>query len=541
MQHALVRTADFLEASIDEIDQAFLPAAAIGLMRFEESRCHHRRQSQCDDRRNRDRTDQGKREFGKQCTGQAALESDRHVHRDQHDGHRDNRPRQFSRRHQRCLAWRQALLDMSIDVFDHDDGVIHDQSDGKYQRQQGQQIDRESERQHHRECADQRQRNRNQRDQDRTRRTEEREHDKGHDQQGFEQRVFDFGDRAVDELGSVVDDFAGDAVRQLRLHLRKGRTYAVNHVEQVRRRRYLDANVDGFFTVEGHARFVVFRTQRDIRHVLQTHDRAITLLDNQLAKFVERAQVGRCGEIDLNHLALAIAQARKIIVVRQRRADIGCGEAVRRQFFRIEPDPQREQFSAQQFGGLHAFERLQFRLYHTRQIIGDLVRREHFAGKTDVHRVDGLADFDRQHRLLRARRQLIQHRVDLGIDLGEGLVGIVIQTQVGGDRARAAAAVRYHVVDAVRLGDGIFQRRGNEARDQIRIGTVIRGADRDHRVLRIRILQYRQAGDRAQTEHQNHQADHGRQHRAANKDIGEIHGCAPFQPSLMRGFGSLLG
>jgi hypothetical protein len=48
----------------------------------------------------------------------------------------------------RRLHRRHALLHVPVDVLDHDDGVVDHQPDRQHQRQQGQQIDREAQRQH---------------------------------------------------------------------------------------------------------------------------------------------------------------------------------------------------------------------------------------------------------------------------------------------------------------------------------------------------------------------------------------------------------
>src|SRR6266704_2850550 len=153
--------------------------------------------------------------------------------------------------------------------------------------------------------------------------------------------------------------------------------------------------------------------------------------------------------------------------------------------------------TAEILGGLHAFYRLQLGLNDANQVIGDLVGREHVARETDVHGGELLADFHRKHRLLRARRQLVQNGVDLGIDLGKGLVDVVVEAQGGRDRAHALAACRAHEVDAVRLGDGVFERRGDESGHQRRVGPEIGRGHGDDRVLRARILQHRQEPYRA--------------------------------------------
>ena len=126
---------------------------------------------------------------------------------------------------------------------------------------------------------------------------------------------------------------------------------------------------------------------------------------------------------------------------------------------------------------------------------------------------------------LRLRRQLVEHRVDLGVDLGQRFVRLVIQAQVGGNGAHALHAAGGHVVDAIGLRHGIFQRRGDETGDQIGVGTRICGAHRDHGVLGIGELQHRQQAQRAQAQHQDDQADDRRQYRALDKNIGEFAQC----------------
>ena len=84
---------------------------------------------------------------------------------------------QLARRLHRRGERRRAVLQVPIDVLDHDDGIVDHEADGQHQRQQGQQIDRESERQHDGQRADQRQRNGDHGNQHRARRSQEREND----------------------------------------------------------------------------------------------------------------------------------------------------------------------------------------------------------------------------------------------------------------------------------------------------------------------------------------------------------------------------
>ena len=232
-------------------------------------------------------------------------------------------------------------------------------------------------------------------------------------------------------------------------------------------------------------------------------------------------------EIDADHLPLGRAQRREVVVVRERGAHVACRHAVCRHPLRVEPRAQRELPRAQDFGGLHALDRIEPRLDDPNEVVGDAVVGQHVAEEAHVHRVDRLPDLDREHRLLRLGRQLVAHRIDLRVDLGQRTVRVVIEAQRRADVRHARRARRGQVVDALRLRDRGFQRLGDESGDRRGIGAVIGGGDGDHRILRLGKLADGQVADRAQSEHQDQQADRGREHGLANEDVGEVHGAVP--------------
>ena len=90
--------------------------------------------------------------------------------------------------------------------------------------------------------------------------------------------------------------------------------------------------------------------------------------------------------------------------------------------------------------------------------------------------------------------------------------------------AHALPARRGEVIDAVRLGDGVLERRGDESGHQGRIGAVVDGLDRHDRVLGQRILPDRQKTDGAKAQHQDQQAHHRGEHGTFYEEIGEMHG-----------------
>ena len=206
--------------------------------------------------------------------------------------------------------------------------------------------------------------------------------------QRLDQAADDLVDRAVHEFGGIVDDLAVEPVRQQRLNFGKDLVHAGDHVEQIGRGRDLDADIDRLLAVEADLRFVILGAEHDVGDVLEPHHGAAGLLEHQVAEFFGRMQAGRGGQIDLHHLALGVADAGYVVVGGERLADVGGGEPERRELFRIEPGAQGEDLLAEQFRGLHAGHRLQLRLHHADEVIGDLVRRQRVAVKADIHGVD---------------------------------------------------------------------------------------------------------------------------------------------------------
>ena len=146
-----VGAAHDLEPPIDQLGE--LSFLALGV---HEPRAHYRRQGHRDDAGDDDRGRQRDSELEEQRTGEAALESDRRVHRGERDGHRDDGANELARadkgRLQACLS----KVDVPFHILDDDDRVIDHQSDREHDRQNGQQVETESERHHDGARADQR-------------------------------------------------------------------------------------------------------------------------------------------------------------------------------------------------------------------------------------------------------------------------------------------------------------------------------------------------------------------------------------------------
>ena len=141
---------------------------------------HHRRQRQRDEARDQHRAGQRQRELDEQLAGAPGRERHRRIDRDQRQRHRDHGEGDLLDAADRRRIRLHAVLDMAMDVLQHDDGVVDHEADRQHHRQQRQRVDREAERIHQRKGADQRHRDGHQRDQRRAERAQEDEDDQHH-------------------------------------------------------------------------------------------------------------------------------------------------------------------------------------------------------------------------------------------------------------------------------------------------------------------------------------------------------------------------
>ena len=153
---------------VDPARQSRAPRSAT-----QQFRRHDRRKGERDDAGDRHRARQREGELAEERAGQATLKTDRRIDRRQGDGHGDDRADQFARAEQGGVQRRQSFAQMALDVLDHDDGIVHDQTDREHDGEQGEKVDGEPEDLHEENGADQRNRDRHHRHEHGTERSEE--------------------------------------------------------------------------------------------------------------------------------------------------------------------------------------------------------------------------------------------------------------------------------------------------------------------------------------------------------------------------------
>ena len=152
------------------VDDALEAAALAGL---QEPRRHGRRDRQRDDAGDDHRAGEREGELAEERAGQPAGEAERREHGGERQRHGDHRAGDLLHADDRGVERRQALLDVAVDVLDHDDGVVDDEADGQHHGEEREEVERVAEREQHRADADQRQRDGHDRHQHRAERAEE--------------------------------------------------------------------------------------------------------------------------------------------------------------------------------------------------------------------------------------------------------------------------------------------------------------------------------------------------------------------------------
>ncbi len=180
----------------------------------QDQRAHHRRRRQRDDHRDQHGDREREREFGEQAPDDAAEEQQRREHRDQRQADRNDGEADFGRAADRRLDARHALLEMTRDVLEHDDGVVDDEAGRDRQRHQRQIVEAEAEQIHHAERADDRSRHRDARDRRRAHAAQEREDDENHQDDRDDQRLLGVVQRLPDGLRPIDGDVEIDVARQ---------------------------------------------------------------------------------------------------------------------------------------------------------------------------------------------------------------------------------------------------------------------------------------------------------------------------------------
>ena len=107
-----------------------------------------------------------------------------------------------------------ALVDVVLDGFDHDDGVVHHEADRQHEAEERQRVDGKPKRRKDDERSDERDRNRQQRNERGAPALKEDEDNDDHEAERFKQREHNLVNAGGDRLGGIERNAVGDAGRE---------------------------------------------------------------------------------------------------------------------------------------------------------------------------------------------------------------------------------------------------------------------------------------------------------------------------------------
>ena len=521
-QRGLVAARQCVEATFQHIVEP-----VVLLVMAQELRAHHRRQRQRDEAGNQHSAGQRQRELDEELARAAGREGHRRVDRDQRQRHRHDREGDLVDAADRRRGRLHAILDMTVHVLQHHDGVVNDKADGEHHRQQRQRVHGEAERIHQREGADQRDGDRHQRDQRRAHRAQEDEDDQHDQDDRFDDRLVDRLDRPVDEDGGVVGFRDRHALWQVLDDARQSLLDAGRNVERVRRRLLDDADRHRGRAPEPGRIALLARAQLDLGDVLQLDGEAVGILHDDLAELRGRCHAGLGEHREFAVVALDPARRDLDVLRPDGRLDLLHGNIVGRHAGAIEPDAHRILPLAEDADLRHAGDVLDTVRDETVGEIGELERSVPRAGQREIEDRLGVGLDLGDDRLVDLVRQAAAHAADAVAHIRGCHVGVDIRPEANLDEAALLAAGRGDDLDAFDAGDRVLQDLRDLRLDDLGRGTAIVGTDRDDRLVDVRIFPNRQTaiGDDADQHHE--QAQHRREDGPADEEFEEAHGAGP--------------
>ncbi len=339
-----------VEHAVKPAEEAFFAFAVIAFRdRFKHGGAQRRRQDQRHDNRQHHRGNDSNGELTVNRTGRAAKERHRDKYRREHQRDTDQRALNLTHRFTGRFFGRQAFFNHhTLDVLNHDDGVIHQQTDGEHHPEHGEGVYRVAEGRQYRKRTEQDDRHRDGRDKRRAEVLKEEIHHQEHQHDRFDQRFHHFENRDFNERRGVIRVNHFQTAREERLKTSNGLTHRFSGIQRVRAGREFDTETRRRLAVIARDNVVVFTAQLHLRHVFQQHARTILIhFQQDFAELFSRGQTGLRDDRGVQLLAFHRRRTAKLTgrylgVLRFQRAyhiDRRQLEVV--QLVRVEPDTHR--------------------------------------------------------------------------------------------------------------------------------------------------------------------------------------------------------
>ncbi len=381
-----------IEQGEEAVNRPLPPAVAMRrIVRLEQERAHRRRQRQRDDQRNDGGAGDGQRELPVKLPGDAGNEYRGHEHGAQYE--RDGNQRRADLVHAlaRRFARMQAGGDVALDVLDHDDGIIDHDADRQHQAEQRQIVEREAERGHEEERADQRHRYGNERNDRRAPGLQE-QNDHDHDKQGRLADGLDHGvDRLLNELGRIEENVVFDPGREALRQFCHQALDALGGCKRIGAGALENGERHRRVVIEIGIRRIIERRQLNSADILQPHHGAGRLLHHDRGELVGIGEPSKRLHRDLKGAGMRDRRLIKHagrdldVLPLQRAGDVGRGQPQRLQAIRIEPHPHRIVAGAEYDDRADAVDAGDRIRHFKGGVIGDEQRIARLVGRIEMH------------------------------------------------------------------------------------------------------------------------------------------------------------
>src|SRR5713226_5820273 len=211
----------------------------------EEFGAHHRSQRQGNKRGDQYGDGQGDCKFAEEPANDVAHEEQRDKHGDERNGERNDRETNLFGALERGLERRFPRLDVTADVFNHDDGVVDDEAGRNGQRHEGKIVEAIAEKIHHAKSSNKRKRNSDAGNNRGAEAAEKKKNHHHHERNGEHQRELHILDGRANRGGAVSQDIHLNRCRKRGLKLREKFFHAIDDGDDVRARLPLNIQNDG--------------------------------------------------------------------------------------------------------------------------------------------------------------------------------------------------------------------------------------------------------------------------------------------------------
>ena len=218
--------------------------------------------------------------------------------------------------------------DLALDVFDFDEGVVHQDTDGEREAAEGHQVERGAGETEAKNRAEQRERNRGEDDQRRAPRPKKQQDDEGHERTHEDDLAQDVVDGRPDKDGLVKDGLDLDAGRRGRADGRQAGHDPVDDFERRRVPEFQGGDDDGVLAVEPGDVGAESLAVADVGDIAQQNDPAIDVAHRQVEKLGDGDGAGVDADREITATGAEGTGRQRLVLRGEGAAHIRGGESV---------------------------------------------------------------------------------------------------------------------------------------------------------------------------------------------------------------------